>query len=39
MQLEWKSTKTKNIINYARYTTLKNHFLWFMEYENIKIKL
>ena len=26
-----KSTKTKNyVINYARYTTLKNHFLWFM---------
>ena len=25
-----KSTKTKNFeINYTRYTTLKNHFLWF----------
>ena len=29
-QLKWKSTETKNyMINYARYTTLKNHFLWF----------
>ena len=25
-----KSTKPKNYVkNYARYTTLKNHFLWF----------
>ena len=30
VKLKWKSTKTKNFeINYARYTTLKNHFLWF----------
>ena len=30
VRLKQKSTKTKNyVINYARYTTLKNHFLWF----------
>ena len=42
--LKEKSTKTKNYtINYARYTKLKNNFLWFtlghVTYENIKIKL
>ena len=31
VQLKKKSMKTGNyVINYARYTTLKNHFLWFM---------
>ena len=30
VRLKQKSTKTKNyVINYARYTMLKNHFLWF----------
>ena len=30
VRLKYKSTKTKNyVINYGRYTTLKNHFLWF----------
>ena len=30
VRLKWKSTKTKNyVIDYTRYTTLKNHFLWF----------
>ena len=30
VRLKQKSTKTKNCeINYARYTTLKIHFLWF----------
>ena len=30
VQLKQKSTKTKNyVINNARYTKLKNHFLWF----------
>ena len=30
VRLKQKSTKTKNYVtNYARYTTLKNHFLWF----------
>ena len=43
VKLKWKSTKTKNFeINYARYTTLKNHLVYdgsYDCYENIKIKL
>ena len=36
----WNGSLQKlKTVNYARYTALKNHFLWFMEYENVKIKL
>ena len=44
VRLKQKSMKTKNcVLNQARYTKEKNHFLWFtlerVTYENIKIKL